>query len=779
MWMRKGSSNIVKANLSSVNHSNLNKNVKRYSRKNLMACNNSDTCSGFDCNNARNALCNARMNASVDVNDLFIFDDVSIRKSYVSKMPFRKKPRDSLNVRSKSNSNKSLPRTVHKWLPKLQPLAEPVAKWIPRIVQICLWIIDSGCSKHMTGNRALLTNFVEKFLGTVRFGNNDFALIAGYGDVIIGSMTIKKVYYVEGFGHNLFSIGQFSDKGLEVTFQKTTCFVRNEDGVDLLTGDRSSNFYTIALNEVASNSLTCLLEKASSSQSWLWHQRISHLNFATINNLVKNNLVQGLPMMKFEKDHLCSACKQGKIHRKHHKSKMDFASNKLLYLLHMDLCGPMRVESINGKRYVLVVVDDYSRTPQQNGVVERRNQTLVEAARTMLTFANLPLFLWAEAIAITCFTQNHLIIHKRFNKTPYEIMNKRKPNIKFFHNLAEVNNLNINHNAYMASASQIHYAPIAHHPSELSSPKTGLVVPVFQKGDDPIDAINHMMPFLTSVVTSRVTIQAIQGRQNHMSAGSSRPFASGSGGTSRRQRVALMANLSHYGSDNLAEVINQNNMPTHLIPQEMQVPLTSKQSTILAQSNTEKYEYVTISGCCAQVLGMRTQLTDYGFFYDRVSIYCDSKSAIAISCNPVQHTQTKYIDVRYHFIKDNVEKGTIELYFVGTEYQHVDLFTKSLPEARFRFKLLKRSSKIAFENADSSSRVELIPSKIKYAIKAVLSFHNEFSVFSSISRKENNGLLQDQVFKNKEEVVINVIPLRIFLEQRIASIKGYRGGSGG
>nr|GFA21952.1 hypothetical protein [Tanacetum cinerariifolium] len=183
----------------------------------------------------------------------------------------------------------------------------------------------------MMGNRALLTNFVEKFLGTVRFGNNDFAVIAGYGDVVIGSMTVKKVYYGEGLGHNLFSTGQFCDKGLEVAFRKSTCFVRNKDA------------------------------KASFSQSWLWHQRLSHLNFATINNLVKNNLVQGLLKMKFKKDHLCFACEQRKIHRKHHKSKMAFASNKPLYLLHMDMCGPMRIESINRKRYVLVVVDDYSR----------------------------------------------------------------------------------------------------------------------------------------------------------------------------------------------------------------------------------------------------------------------------------------------------------------------------------------------------------------------------------------------------------------------------------
>nr|GFB89624.1 integrase, catalytic region, zinc finger, CCHC-type, peptidase aspartic, catalytic [Tanacetum cinerariifolium] len=216
----------------------------------------------------------------LDDNTFFIFDDESLRISPVSKMPFRIKPRDSMRVRSKSTMIKSLPRTVHKWLPKLQPLAEIVAKWFPRvkrqidkisktllqIVQICLWIIDSGCSKHMTGNRALLTNFVEKFLGTVRFGNNDFAVIADYGDVVIGSLTIKKVYYLEGLGHNLFSIGQFCDKGLEVAFRKSTCFIQNKVGVDLLTGDRSSNLYTICLNEVASNSSICLLSKAFSEK---------------------------------------------------------------------------------------------------------------------------------------------------------------------------------------------------------------------------------------------------------------------------------------------------------------------------------------------------------------------------------------------------------------------------------------------------------------------------------------------------------------------------------
>nr|GFA11892.1 hypothetical protein [Tanacetum cinerariifolium] len=275
IWKKKGSSNTSKVDLSAVSHAKLNKNVKRYSRKDLLACNNShlgEISSAYVCNDAMNVSCNPRMSNLLDDDNFFIFDDESVRISPVSKMPFRKKPCDSMNI------------------------------------------IDLGYSKYMMGNRALLTNFVEKFLGTVRFGNNDFAVIAGYGD------------------------------GLEVAFQKSTSFVRNEEGVDLLTGDRSSNLYTISLNEVVSNSSTCLLAKASSLQSWLWHQHLSHLNFAIINNLVKNNLVQGLPKMKFEKDHLCSACEQGKIHRKHHKSKTAFASNKPLYFLHMDLCGPMRVQ---------------------------------------------------------------------------------------------------------------------------------------------------------------------------------------------------------------------------------------------------------------------------------------------------------------------------------------------------------------------------------------------------------------------------------------------------
>ncbi|GKB08801.1 hypothetical protein Tco_0837113 [Tanacetum coccineum] len=114
------------------------------------------------------------------------------------------------------------------------------------------------------------------------------------------------------------------------------------------------------------------------------------------------------------------------------------------------------------------------------------------------------------------------------------------------------------------------------------------------------------------------------------------------------------------------------------------VSWSSKKQDCTAMSSA-KAEYVSLSACCAQVIWMRTQLLDYGFHYHKIPIYCDSKSAIAISCNPVQHSRTKHINIRYHFIKEHVEKGTIELYFVGTEYQLADLFTKALPKERFEF----------------------------------------------------------------------------------------------
>ncbi|GJU40658.1 retrovirus-related pol polyprotein from transposon TNT 1-94 [Tanacetum coccineum] len=160
------------------------------------------------------------------------------------------------------------------------------------------------CSKHMTGNRSKLMNFVEKFIGSVRFGNDHLGAIMGYGDYVMGDSVISRVYYVEGLGHNLFSVGQFCDSELEVAFRKHTCFVRDINGTDILKGSRSTNLYTISIDEMMKSSPICLLSKASKSKSWLWHRRLNHLNFGTINDLARKDLVRGLPRLKFEKDHL-------------------------------------------------------------------------------------------------------------------------------------------------------------------------------------------------------------------------------------------------------------------------------------------------------------------------------------------------------------------------------------------------------------------------------------------------------------------------------------------
>nr|GFA55003.1 integrase, catalytic region, zinc finger, CCHC-type, peptidase aspartic, catalytic [Tanacetum cinerariifolium] len=141
--------------------------------------------------------------------------------------------------------------------------------------------------------------------------NDHFGAIMGYGDYVVGESVISRVYYVEGLGHNLFSVGQFCDSDPEVAFRKHSCYVRDTDDVDLIKGSRGSNLYTILVEDMMKSSPICLLSKASKNKSWLWHRRLNHL-FGTINDLARNDLVRGLPRLKFEKDYLCSTCQFGK-----------------------------------------------------------------------------------------------------------------------------------------------------------------------------------------------------------------------------------------------------------------------------------------------------------------------------------------------------------------------------------------------------------------------------------------------------------------------------------
>ncbi|GJZ41395.1 retrovirus-related pol polyprotein from transposon TNT 1-94 [Tanacetum coccineum] len=201
-----------------------------------------------------------------------------------------------------------------------------------KIVQLILFIVDSGCTKHKMGNLKLLCNFFEKYLGTVNFGNDQFAPILSYGDLVQGNITINRVYYVEDL-----------------------------QGNDLLTGNHRSDLYTIFLQEISLSTPICFMAKASPTQAWLWHRRLSHLNFDYIYLLSKKDVVIGLPELKYVKNQLCSSCKVSKAKRSSFKTKAVPSLKGQLNLLHMDLCGPMRVASINRKKYILVIVDDYSR----------------------------------------------------------------------------------------------------------------------------------------------------------------------------------------------------------------------------------------------------------------------------------------------------------------------------------------------------------------------------------------------------------------------------------
>ncbi|GJT74361.1 retrovirus-related pol polyprotein from transposon TNT 1-94, partial [Tanacetum coccineum] len=182
---------------------------------------------------------------------------------------------------------KLVPKTKKKWVPKVRnenlqkrvSFAIDNASRITNIVQLILFIVDSGCTKHMTGNLSLLCNFVEKYLDTV-----------------------------QGLNHILFSVGQFCDADLEVAFRKSTCFVRDLQRNELLTGNRGTDIYTISLQETTSSTPICLMAKASPTQAWLWHRRLSHLNFDYINLLSKKDVVIGLPKLKYVKDKLCSSC---------------------------------------------------------------------------------------------------------------------------------------------------------------------------------------------------------------------------------------------------------------------------------------------------------------------------------------------------------------------------------------------------------------------------------------------------------------------------------------
>ncbi|KAJ9546943.1 hypothetical protein OSB04_019486 [Centaurea solstitialis] len=308
---------------------------------------------------------------------------------------------------------------------------------------------------------------------------NQKGKIKGYGMIVKGEITVNQVSYVDGLKHNLISVSQLCDNGMDVMFKIKYCIMYKANTlIEVMRANKRGDLYLLCFETLEAKEEICLVSSVKNEEAWLWHTRFCHLNFHTLDKLVRLKLVKGLPNIKFEKDHLCSACEMGKLKRSSHKTKSDPFFDKPLQMLHVDLCGPIAKQSLNGKKYILVLVDEFShytwvefvrkksqvpmllinllkvrvirndngtkfknstiedyltsggithnfsapRTPQQNEMVERKNRTLVEAAKTMLNASGLPLTFWAEAVSTACYTQNRSLVVKHFEKTPYQLL---------------------------------------------------------------------------------------------------------------------------------------------------------------------------------------------------------------------------------------------------------------------------------------------------------------------------------------------------------------------
>ncbi|GJR17002.1 ribonuclease H-like domain-containing protein [Tanacetum coccineum] len=364
--------------------------------------------------------------------------------------------------------------------------------------------VDSGCSRHMSGNIAHLSDFKEFDGGYVTFGGGaNGGRITGKGTIKTDKLDFEDVYFVKELKFNLFSVSQMCDKKNYVLFTDSECLVLSpnfklpDENQILLKIPRQNNMYSFDMkNIVLKDGLTCLVAKATSEESMLWHRRLGHVNFKNINKLVKENLVRDLPLKRFENDQTCVACLKGKQHRVSCKTKAFSPITNPLFMLDMDLFCPTFVSSLMHKKYCLVITNDYSRfswvfflrtkdetseilknfikeienlvdkkvkiirsdngiefknhvmdefcrekgikreysiarTPQQNGIAERKNRTLIEAARTMLADFKLPTTFWTEAVSTACYVQNRVLVVKPHNKTPYELFRGIKPAIGF------------------------------------------------------------------------------------------------------------------------------------------------------------------------------------------------------------------------------------------------------------------------------------------------------------------------------------------------------------
>nr|GEU62534.1 hypothetical protein [Tanacetum cinerariifolium] len=401
------------------------------------------------------------------------------------------------------------------------------------------------------------------------------------------------------------------------------------------------------------------------TKSWLWHRRLSHLNFGTINHLARQGLVRGLPKLKFKKDHLCSACAMGKSKKKSYKPKSEDTNQEKLYLLHMDLCGPMRVESVNGRIQAestgspsSTIVDQDSPSPKAHPLDNIIGQ-LSRPVSTRLQLHEQALFCYYDAFLtlVEPKTYKDALTQSCWIEAMQEELNEfeRLEGIDFEESFASVARL---------EAIRIFLAYAAH--------KNMVVYQMDVK-----------TMFLNGNLREEVYVSQSDGFVDQDNPNYVYKLKKALYGLKQATRICGYSNGDEDKEGKAVDLSHYRGMIGTLLyltagRPDLQFAICMCAWQKSAAISSTEAEYIALSGCCAQILWMRSQLTNYGLGFNKIPMYCDNKSAIALCCNNVQHSRSKHIDIRYHFIKEQVENGVIELYFVNMEYQLADLFTKAL-----------------------------------------------------------------------------------------------------
>nr|GEY73747.1 uncharacterized mitochondrial protein AtMg00810-like [Tanacetum cinerariifolium] len=472
----------------------------------------------------------------------------------------------------------------------------------------------------------------------------------------------------------------------KVAFRRNACFIRNLKVVDLLKGDRSTNLYKINLHEMASASPICLMARASSTKSWLWHQRLSHLNFDTINDLAKNDLVSSFLKFKYHKEYLCPSCEQGKSKRASHLPKPVPNSRQSLHLLHMDLCGPMRIASINGKRVynrrtkkiiktVNVSFDELLAMAFKQRSLKPGLQSITSGQiRLGLDLIYAPLTIITQQPTednISPFTLKWLFKNKH-DEEQTVIQNKSPLVVRGYHHEEGIDFEESFAPVAKMEAIRIFLAYVAHKSFSVfqMDVKTAFLhgslkedVYVCQP-EGTIDRTLFIRRFHDDILVVQVYVDDIVFGSSHPRMESCDPVGTpmeikdkldlDQNGTpvdamkyhnmigalmyltSSRSDIDFGFELTGFSDADYAgckDIFKSTSGGAQFLGEKLVSWFSKKHDCTML--STAEAEYVSLSACCAQVLWMQTQLTDYGFHFHKIPIHCDSKSAIAISCNQV------------------------------------------------------------------------------------------------------------------------------------------------